>query len=220
MSELGAIELRGHRLPLRVPVQPAAVRDPADPRGPSRVARRRGRARGHGDEGGVGCGRRPRRARPRGRRRRDGPPERRHRCGRGAQRHAPLDERAARGHHLPRAISSSPTSRCRRRSRATRPASSAARMACCCSRRSRAGAGSAFQDLEEEVQTVSAEEVVARIRGTARREVSTHRRRLVRAVSDAPADRLAPGGRPAVPDRRRRPPVEPVRRGRAQLGPA
>ena len=36
-------------------------------------------------------------------------------------------------------------------------------MACCCSRRSRADAGSAFQDLEEDVETVSAEEVVARV---------------------------------------------------------
>jgi len=45
-------------------------------------------------------------------------------------------------------------------------------------------------------------------RGTARREVSTHGRRLVLAVSDAPPDRLAPGRHPPFPDRRRRSPLE------------
>ena len=77
-----------------------------------------------------------------------------------------------------------------------------------------------FQDLEEDVESVPAENVVARVAGTARREISAHRRLLVHAVPDAPAHRVAPGGRPAVPDRRRRPPVEPVRRRRAQRGPA
>ena len=60
-------------------------------------------------------------------------------------------------------ISSSPTSRCRRRSRATRPASSAVRMACCCSRRFRAGAGSVSRIWKRTWRAVSAEEVVARV---------------------------------------------------------
>ena len=69
-----------------------------------------------------------------------------------------------------------------------------------------------FQDLEEEVNTVTVEEVVFARSRTTGRKVSTRRRCLVRAVSDAPADRLAHGGRPAVLDRRRRASVEPVRR--------
>ena len=118
------------------------------------------------------------------------------------------------------AISSSPTSRCRRRSRATKPASSAVPMACCCSRRSPAAAGSVSRIWKRTWRHVSAEDVVARVAATARRQIPPHRRRLVRAVSDAPADRLAPGRRPTLPDRRRRPPFEPVRRRRAQRRPA
>ncbi len=77
-----------------------------------------------------------------------------------------------------------------------------------------------FQDLEEEVQNGIRRRRRRPHRGTARWEGATHRRRLVRAVSDAPADRLAAVRRPAVPDRGRRPPLEPLRRGGAQLGAA
>ena len=152
-------------------------------------------------------------------RRGDGPPERRHRRGRGAQRHAPFDERAARGRHLPGAFprrrhrdaGAVPARRGRRRLRPGWPAAA------------RAAPGRALDQFPGPGRG-GGDRIRRRRRrpgpGTARREVSTHRRRLVRAVSDAPADRLAPGGRPAVPDRRRRSPVEPVRRRRAQLGPA
>src|SRR5215207_1284086 len=69
-------------------MQPPAVRDPAHPRSPSRVARWRCGAWDYGDEGRAGRGRRLRRTGARGRAHRDGSPGHRHRCWWGAQRHA------------------------------------------------------------------------------------------------------------------------------------
>ena len=53
-----------------------------------------------------------------------------------------------------------------------------------------------------------------------RQEISADRRLVACSVSDASADRLAPGRRATVLDRRRRAPFESVRRRRTQRGPA
>ena len=70
-----------------------------------------------------------------------------------------------------------------------------------------------FQDLEEEVQSVTASWRMRPpgMKVPTRRALSSHRRRLVRSVSDASADRLALGGGPAVPYWRRRSSLESIR---------